>query len=124
MLGGGVGWPHRVEEGDSDGGEDIFLALSPSRAKSQLQQLLQQNGLPLPRYSDYHASGPPHQRIFTSKLEIFSVYDTNKVVWEGSARGRTKKEAESAVASKGLQFIQGKLDCDQLHLLCVRKLLY
>ena len=99
-------------------GNDVS-PMRPSRAKSLLQELLQKNRFPLPVYGECQSTGPAHQKVFTAPLEILSMYDSKKVVWHGSGRGKTKKEAESDVASQGLQFIQKKLDSDQLHLLRV-----
>lgn len=106
-------------EGES---RDFRIPLSPSQGKGMLQELLQKNQFPVPTYKDFNSSGPAHQRVFTVQLKINSRADGNgqrEVVWLGTGTGRTKKEAENDVANKGLQFMQGKLDSGQLHLLHV-----
>jgi ribonuclease III len=59
--------------------------------KSELQERVQAEGGPSPRYRVVHAEGPPHHRTFTVVVEI-----GDQVAGEG--KGRSKKLAEQAAA--------------------------
>ena len=84
---------------------------SPTRMKSQLQEILQRNGMPVPHYTDVKRTGPSHQPTFTVKLEILS-NDRQTVVWENTGTGSSKALAESDVAKKGLKFVNEVIEKD------------
>ena len=70
------------------------VAYAPSVArdpKSELQERVQAEGLPSPRYRVVHIEGPPHHRTFTVVVEV-----NDEVAGEG--QGRSKKLAEQAAA--------------------------
>tara|TARA_Y100000588_G_scaffold376409_1_gene454168 strand:- start:930 stop:1883 length:954 start_codon:yes stop_codon:yes gene_type:complete len=64
--------------------------------KSALQEWLQAHGKGLPRYELVGTTGPPHSRMFQSK-----VWANEKSL--GSGEGRTKKESEQQAAEAALQ---------------------
>lgn len=72
--------------------EDV--AHQPDNAKSRLQELLQSQGL-VPDYNIVDEVGPPHDRVFTARVDVES-----RTLGEGS--GRSKKEAEMAAAAVAL----------------------
>jgi len=84
--------------------------LSPTRMKSQLQEELQRNGMPIPHYTDVKKTGPAHLPTFTVKLDILS--DRNTVVWTSTGVGSSKASAESNVAKKGLDHVTGIIEKD------------
>lgn len=67
----------------------------PENPKSLLQEIVQAQG-GVPAYHVTGQSGPPHDRRFTSAVEV-----GGEVLGEGC--GRTKKEAEAAAASAALE---------------------
>ncbi len=62
-------------------------------AKSRLQEWCQREGLALPEYLLRTAEGPPHARVFRSRVRIRGYSPA-----EGT--GKSKKEAETAAASE------------------------
>ncbi len=76
-------WKKQVQQ--SDGLKD---------AKSRLQEICQQNGVPMPKYEVLKQDGEAHMPIFFISCSI--IYDNKKIVREAS--GRSKKEAEQKVA--------------------------
>ena len=74
--------------------------------KTRLQEALQQDGRPLPRYRVDAVSGPDHAREFT-----VSVLVAGKVVAAG--QGRSKLEAEQQAASDGLALLADDVALDE-----------
>jgi ribonuclease-3 len=66
--------------------------------KSQLQELLQARGQPLPVYSLVEVSGPDHERRFTVEVRV-----GNTVLGRGD--GKSKKLAETAAARYALEHL-------------------
>jgi ribonuclease-3 len=64
-------------------------------AKSQLQELIQQERLGVPQYQIVDMKGPEHDREFVAE-----VYLDQRCLGKGS--GRTKKEAEQQAATQAL----------------------
>ena len=69
---------------------------APRDAKSALQELAQQRGLPLPEYRVLEESGPAHARSFTVEVSL-----DGESLGEGS--GRRKAAAEKAAAAQALK---------------------
>jgi ribonuclease-3 len=69
---------------------------APRDAKSELQERVQAEGGPTPRYRVVNEEGPDHQRIFVVVVEIGG--DTI-----GEGRGRSKKSAEQSAARSALE---------------------
>ena len=70
-----------------------------SDPKTQLQEILQAQGQPLPLYEVTDSSGPDNNKVFSVRVSISeNVYSV--------AKGSTKKEAEKAAAKKLLHKIQ------------------
>ena len=67
-------------------------------AKSQLQEVVQRQGLPLPTYRIVETRGPEHQREFLVEVVV-----GDRVMGKGV--GRRKSEAEKAAASEALKAI-------------------
>ncbi len=79
--------------------EQVGRSGPPRNAKSQLQELVQRQGLPLPVYRVVEATGAVHAREFTVEVEV-----GGKVAGQG--RGRRKVEAEMRAAEEAL----GRMD--------------
>lgn len=73
-------------------------ALAPENPKSALQELVQANGAVV-SYRILSAEGPPHDRVFTSAVEVDGAM-------KGTGSGRSKKEAEAAAAQAALESLQ------------------
>jgi len=73
--------------------EDV--ATTPENPKSELQEIVQANGLS-PRYATLAEDGPPHDRTFSVQVEVDS-----KVLGKGT--GRTKREAEAVAAAAAIK---------------------
>lgn len=73
-------------------------AFAPENPKSALQELVQSNGAVV-SYRIVSADGPPHDRLFTSVVEIDGVDS-------GTGSGRSKKEAEAQAAQAALESLQ------------------
>ncbi len=69
---------------------------APRDAKSALQELAQQRGLPLPQYRVVEETGPGHARSFTVQVSL-----EGRDLGEG--RGRRKVDAEKAAAAVALE---------------------
>lgn len=84
-------WKMRIEEDREP----------PSDAKTALQEWAQGRGLPLPRYSEMGREGPPHDPLFTIRVEV-----------EGqppqSGMGRSKRAAEQDAAAQLLTLVKGE----------------
>jgi len=74
-------------------------AHAPENPKSLLQEMVQSRG-EVVTYRIEAAEGPPHERVFTSVVEIAGVEC-------GSGSGRSKKEAEAAAAKAALETLEG-----------------
>ncbi len=72
-------------------------ALTPENPKSVLQELVQSRGETV-AYRVLSAEGPPHDRVFTSVVQVEGVV-------LGTGSGRSKKEAEAAAAQAALESI-------------------
>ena len=68
--------------------------------KSALQELAQQQGLPLPVYREVEGQGPAHRRTF-----IFEVEFGGRLV--GRGEGSSKKAAQQAAAARALDVLAG-----------------
>ncbi len=66
-------------------------------AKTQLQELLQSRGLPLPRYTLVSVSGEPHEQSFTVTCAV-AHFDVDAV-----GQGASRRRAEQAAASRVLE---------------------
>lgn len=75
------------------------MAEPPKDAKTALQEILQADGLDLPKYSVVEQSGPSHAPIFTIEVSIDG-YDPV------TAKGNSKREAERDAAKIMLQQIK------------------
>ena len=73
--------------------EDV--ASTPENPKSELQEIVQANGLS-PAYTTLAEDGPPHDRTFSVQVEVDS-----KVLGKGT--GRTKREAEAVAAAAAIK---------------------
>lgn len=71
--------------------------------KTTLQEILQENRLPLPSYEVVDQRGEPHKRIFTVRCSVECLPEPV------TAEGRSKRVAEQAAAKKALQLIQSVL---------------
>lgn len=70
---------------------------SPARdPKTDLQELLQERGIPLPRYVLESTEGPDHDQTFTSAVHIDGVF-----IARGS--GKSKRKSELEAASRALE---------------------
>jgi ribonuclease-3 len=85
-------------------GEDLRkaspVAAAESDYKTMLQEKLQAERRPAPRYAVIEALGPPHKRTFNVE-----------VMWDGGsvrAQGRSIKAAEAAAAKEALAEMKGK----------------
>ncbi len=67
-------------------------------AKSQLQEVLQGKGHPMPVYQTVGEEGPPHDRVFTAAVRI-----DGREIARGS--GKSKKRAEQEAAGAALAII-------------------
>ena len=91
---------------------DIYTkpVTSPSsRAKNQLQELLQKSifNYPPPLYDHLPPRGPSHKREFTCKCTVKNNHD--HVIHETQGSGSTKKEAEMNAAKEMIPFIEAML---------------
>jgi len=69
--------------------------------KSQLQEIVQRDGLGPLSYQIINAEGPPHNRVFQAIVLINHIE-------HGAGSGRTKKDAEQAAAEEALTTIGAK----------------
>ncbi|RME60179.1 MAG: ribonuclease III [Candidatus Dadabacteria bacterium] len=80
--------------------EKLFSApvktVVPQDPKTELQEFLQAQGIPVPEYRLKYKSGPDHSPEF-----VYSVIIEDKE--EGTGRGKSKKEAQQKAAFKALQ---------------------
>ena len=67
--------------------------------KTELQELVQQDGEVSIRYEEVSESGPDHNKTFTFRVVINDIP-------AGEGSGRTKKEAEQAAAGKALESLR------------------
>ncbi len=81
--------------------KDVRAGRRPARTdyKTQLQEILQQEGGAAPLYSIVAESGPDHNKNFTASVSLH-----NGVHAEGD--GKSKKEAEQMAAKAALQRLQ------------------
>jgi ribonuclease-3 len=87
----GDAWTRRIEE-DRD---------PPSDPKTELQEWAQARGLPLPRYTETDRKGPPHEPIFTIRVEVLGEPAQ-------SGQGRSKRTAEQDAAAQLLASVKGR----------------
>ncbi len=80
--------------------QDIFTDMKapPQHPKTQVQEWLQQEGLPLPIYDITGQAGPDHAPIFTVRMSV-------KGYAPISAQGRSRAEAEKSAAKEFLTLI-------------------
>ena len=80
-----------------------------SRAKNELQELLQKSvfNYPPPLYDHLPPKGPSHKREFTCKCVVRDNHDC--VIHETQGSGSTKKEAEMNAAKDMIPFIKAML---------------
>jgi ribonuclease-3 len=87
--------------------EWLLQGEKPIDAKSHLQEVLQRDGRPLPRYRVVRTEGPEHRRQFTVEVLI-----SGAKLGEGT--GPSKRRAEMAAAAEALQNLgqdgSGKVD--------------
>jgi ribonuclease III len=103
-LDGGLDAARRVVLALFDELLDAPWGVAASRdAKSELQETLSAGGLAPPEYRLVEESGPPHDRQFR-----FIVLMEGRVVGEG--RGRSKKIAQQAAATRALEHLSGEGD--------------
>jgi ribonuclease-3 len=87
----GDAWTRRIEE-DRD---------PPSDPKTELQEWAQARGLPLPRYTETDRKGPPHEPIFTIRVDVLGEPAQ-------SGQGRSKRTAEQDAAAQLLASVKGR----------------
>lgn len=75
---------------------DETLALPLKDAKSRLQEIVQAQGLPAPRYEVIEENGPDHHKEFTIQVLI-----DGKPIAQGT--GKNKAEAAQQAAERGLE---------------------
>lgn len=75
---------------------DETLSLPLKDAKSRLQEIVQAQGLPAPKYEVVDEIGPDHNKEFTIQVLV-----DGKPVAEG--KGKNKSEAAQVAAEKGLE---------------------
>ena len=80
--------------------------------KNELQQLLQKNGYPVPKYQLVHQQGASHVPKFTVKCVVTN--NMEDVVAEEIATASTKKDAEKKAAEQMLPSIRTLLQCGPL----------
>ena len=71
------------------------VAITPENPKSELQEIVQANGLS-PVYTTLAEDGPPHDRTFSVQVQV-----DGKVLGKGT--GRTKREAEAVAAAVAIK---------------------
>jgi ribonuclease III len=76
---------------------------SPSDSKTELQELTQALGLPLPRYTVVHESGPEHDKIFTIEARLGPEM-------AAQATGPSKKSAGQSAARMLLDRLRADLE--------------
>ncbi len=74
---------------------------APSDPKTELQEWAQARGLPLPRYSEIDRQGPPHDPVFTIRVDV-----EGQIPLTG--RGRSKRAAEQEAATQLLAVVKGR----------------
>ncbi len=74
--------------------------LAVEEAKSTLQEMAQQRGLPLPAYRQVEIRGPAHRQVF-----VFEVAFDGRVL--GRGEGSSKKAAQQAAARSALAALGG-----------------
>lgn len=74
---------------------------APTDSKTELQEWAQGRGLPLPRYTEIDRRGPPHDPLFTIRVEV-----EGEKAQDGS--GRSKRTAEQAAAAQLLALVRGR----------------
>jgi len=79
----GAAWTARIEEDREP----------PSDPKTELQEWAQARSLPLPRYSEIDRRGPPHDPVFTIRVEVEGLPPR-------SGQGRSKRTAEQDAAGQ------------------------
>ncbi|WP_227010742.1 ribonuclease III [Pelagibius marinus] len=84
-------WRKRIEEDREP----------PSDAKTELQEWAQGRGLPLPRYSEVDRQGPPHDPLFTIRVEVEEMPPQ-------TGTGRSKRAAEQDAAAQLLSLVKEK----------------
>jgi ribonuclease-3 len=77
------------------------MGFSISDHKSALQELLQAQGRPQPRYVTVHEQGPDHRKTFTVEVRIQSPGPGGDAVFR--AEGATKKSAEQLAARLAME---------------------
>lgn len=85
-------WRRRIEEDREP----------PSDAKTELQEWAQGRGLPLPSYTEVGREGPPHDPLFTIRVEVQGQPPQ-------SGTGRSKRMAEQDAAAQLLALVKGQL---------------
>ena len=88
------------------------VASPPNMMKNELQQLLQKNGYPVPKYQLVHQQGASHVPKFTVKCVVTN--NMEDVVAEEIATASTKKDAEKKAAEKMLSSIRTLHQCGPL----------
>lgn len=81
--------------------KDLCAGLRPARTdfKTQLQEIMQQEGGAAPVYSIVDEQGPDHNKTFTARVTLPCGAETRGV-------GKSKKEAEQAAAKAALEMLQ------------------
>ncbi|MGH6636499.1 MAG: ribonuclease III [Gammaproteobacteria bacterium] len=79
--------------------DSLSLATVKKDPKTQLQELLQAKGLPLPTYEVTSTEGEPHQRLFTVRCVGHGIPDTIE------GQGTSRRGAEQTAASKALEVL-------------------
>ena len=88
------------------------VASPPNMMKNELQQLLQKNGYPVPKYQLVHQQGASHVPKFTVKCVVTN--NMEDIVAEEVATASTKKDAEKKAAEQMLPLIRTLLQCGPL----------
>ncbi|MCI0401888.1 MAG: ribonuclease III [Acidobacteria bacterium] len=80
--------------------------------KSALQELLQAQGRPQPRYVTVQELGPDHKKTFTVEVRIQSPASGRDAVFRGE--GATKKSAEQTAARLALEDLSRSMSAERL----------
>ena len=106
----GIPWPQlsspspwRLPRPGENPKVNVTSPQSPSNIKGTLQELLQKEGFPNPRYEEVSATGPPNSRTFTVNC---IVSNHGNCTAEESGTGKTKRDAEKSAAQNMMERIQ------------------
>ena len=90
---------------------DLLTELDPSAIekdpKTTLQELLQGQGLQLPKYLLKSISGPPHDRLFEVSCSVQSLLKEPAI-----GLGESRRKGEQAAARQALTLIVGVSNCE------------